>query len=423
LSPSEQRWVLLHELMHLKRDDLWLNALSCVLMALHWFNPVLWVAFSRSRLDRELACDQAVLASATNTIKRDYGHTLLKVQMICGQRGLGLGFMGLFARGNSLRTRIQFIAQPARPRLLMRILYLTLITVMTFVGTTSAKPTEAVKATPSAAMVKVKTDEVAYNFTNSPLPDVLRRIAADAGIMSLVMPEKVVSAPRSITFAMQGKPLFVLESLCRANGLDLTFDRAGCTLRTADDVELVVKSYSLPVTGLQDSDGKVATDLRAILDQHAVAVAPPADMKPQVQWDAAQKRFIVIATQLQHGWVQGYLTGLAGKPAVPGDLPSDVNLKPNAPLDTIVDKGLPVITSVKDLPKEETKVHFVLPLRHISPEQAMKAFCTVIKLHDYGSIVTVDESSSVIITENTATIRSILDIASKIDLPRAMIPR
>ena len=49
----ELQFVLRHELTHIKRGDLPLNALLCVLLSLHWFNPLLWFAFFKARLDRE----------------------------------------------------------------------------------------------------------------------------------------------------------------------------------------------------------------------------------------------------------------------------------------------------------------------------------------------------------------------------------
>jgi type II secretion system protein D len=82
-------------------------------------------------------------------------------------------------------------------------------------------------------------------------------------------------------------------------------------------------------------------------------------------------------------------------------------------------EGLAVYSSIKDLPEKETIVHFVLPLQHISPEEAVKAFTTVIKLHAYGAITPVNNTSNIIITENTATIRSIFDLALVVDVPPA----
>lgn len=82
-------------------------------------------------------------------------------------------------------------------------------------------------------------------------------------------------------------------------------------------------------------------------------------------------------------------------------------------------ENIPVFSSIKDLPEGEKIVHFVLPLEHISPDEAVKAFTAVIKLHSYGAITPVTNTSNIIITENTATIRSIFDLAQVIDVPPA----
>lgn len=84
-------------------------------------------------------------------------------------------------------------------------------------------------------------------------------------------------------------------------------------------------------------------------------------------------------------------------------------------------EGLPVITSARDLPEGEQIVNYVMPLLHISPEEATKAFQQVVQLHAYGSITPVTNASSIIITENTSTIRSLVHLAEVIDVSPAEI--
>ncbi|MDP4272389.1 MAG: M56 family metallopeptidase, partial [Bacteroidota bacterium] len=55
------RYIILHELAHLKRKDIVINWISLILQIIHWFNPFVWFAFRRMRIDRELACDELVL--------------------------------------------------------------------------------------------------------------------------------------------------------------------------------------------------------------------------------------------------------------------------------------------------------------------------------------------------------------------------
>ncbi len=60
-SQGELRYIFLHELAHLKRHDIYLGWLASLLQVLHWFNPLVWLAFHKMRADRELACDALVL--------------------------------------------------------------------------------------------------------------------------------------------------------------------------------------------------------------------------------------------------------------------------------------------------------------------------------------------------------------------------
>lgn len=138
-TPRETSLVLKHELMHLKRGDLPINALLCLLMALHWFNPLLWLAFFKARLDREAACDAQVLQNDTNDRRREYGHALLKVETAFCPRGLSLGFVGIFQRGSALRSRIQAIANHRQPHHIMKSIITLCMVILTFFGITKAQ--------------------------------------------------------------------------------------------------------------------------------------------------------------------------------------------------------------------------------------------------------------------------------------------
>jgi|UniRef100_UPI00378414E5 beta-lactamase regulating signal transducer with metallopeptidase domain len=140
LSAQEARLVLRHELTHLKRGDLRLNALLCLLLSLHWFNPLLWLAFFKVRLDREAACDAQVLDREPQAERVAYGHTLLKVQSTFSHHGLSLGFVGIFQRGSALRSRIQSIAKSPTQTVTMKTTLSLSIALLTFLGITKAAP-------------------------------------------------------------------------------------------------------------------------------------------------------------------------------------------------------------------------------------------------------------------------------------------
>jgi beta-lactamase regulating signal transducer with metallopeptidase domain len=76
---EELRFIFLHEFAHLKRGDLFLQWLIALLQILHWFNPILWYAFRRMRIDREPATDALVLSRTGEAQKESYGQVLVKL--------------------------------------------------------------------------------------------------------------------------------------------------------------------------------------------------------------------------------------------------------------------------------------------------------------------------------------------------------
>lgn len=76
-SQQELRFVFLHEMAHLRRHDLVSNGIVTFLQVLHWFNPFVWLGFSRWRADREIACDAMALEVAGADQQQAYGQTIL----------------------------------------------------------------------------------------------------------------------------------------------------------------------------------------------------------------------------------------------------------------------------------------------------------------------------------------------------------
>jgi bla regulator protein BlaR1 len=74
--------VLVHELAHYKRKDLWFNSLWALAVWLHWFNPLVWLARKKMASDRELACDAVVLEALGERESSSYGMTLLMLSRL-----------------------------------------------------------------------------------------------------------------------------------------------------------------------------------------------------------------------------------------------------------------------------------------------------------------------------------------------------
>lgn len=75
---GERALVLAHELGHHRRGDLYANWAALAVLALHWFDPLAWLAFRAFRADQELANDAGVLADRSATERHLYARALVK---------------------------------------------------------------------------------------------------------------------------------------------------------------------------------------------------------------------------------------------------------------------------------------------------------------------------------------------------------
>lgn len=77
LDPDDRTYVLLHEKAHLRRWDHRTKVLAWLALSVHWFNPVLWVAYRLFCRDVEAACDQAVIRTFGREDTARYAEALL----------------------------------------------------------------------------------------------------------------------------------------------------------------------------------------------------------------------------------------------------------------------------------------------------------------------------------------------------------
>lgn len=88
LSAAEMHCVLLHEVGHLRRRDIFWRWVFLLARAVHWFNPLVWVAERAFRLNQEMACDEWVLRQGRAASVQDYGEVLLMASGFSVRSGL-----------------------------------------------------------------------------------------------------------------------------------------------------------------------------------------------------------------------------------------------------------------------------------------------------------------------------------------------
>lgn len=107
LSTDQLRTVVLHELIHLRRLDLWVNCAQTLLQIAFWWHPLLWIANAQIRRIREEAVDDAVVSDMKNN--RDaYPQTLVEVAKLTFNRPwTALGLIGILESKSALKRRIR----------------------------------------------------------------------------------------------------------------------------------------------------------------------------------------------------------------------------------------------------------------------------------------------------------------------------
>jgi beta-lactamase regulating signal transducer with metallopeptidase domain len=110
LSREEAEHVLLHELAHLKRGDLWINGLCLLLQIVYWFNPLLIWARKQMKYVREICCD-LTLASILREKTKKYRQTLLNTarELLTESVEPGMGLLGVFEEPFRLVARLRWL--------------------------------------------------------------------------------------------------------------------------------------------------------------------------------------------------------------------------------------------------------------------------------------------------------------------------
>ncbi len=132
------RYIILHELTHYKRRDMFYKWLVQITVCLHWFNPFVHLMSREITKACEFSCDEAVLAKIGNGNAQDYGKTLLEAMAAVGKYKENLGAVTLSENKQLLKERLgaimKFKKKSTAIRFLTGVFTLCVILGAAFVG-------------------------------------------------------------------------------------------------------------------------------------------------------------------------------------------------------------------------------------------------------------------------------------------------
>ncbi len=118
LPPAERTYILAHEKHHIRRGDPVIKLIAYLALTLHWFNPLVWLAYRLFCKDMEMSCDEAVIRKLGSEIRSDYAASLLK--LATGRRGVAITPLA-FGEGDT-GGRIRNLAKWKKPLIWVSIL-------------------------------------------------------------------------------------------------------------------------------------------------------------------------------------------------------------------------------------------------------------------------------------------------------------
>ena len=146
LSQTEALYVIRHEEIHIRRLDHLVKFLASLIVSIHWFNPLVWLAFYLMGVDMELSCDESVINEMGYAARKDYSSSLLSLST--GKRRL-VGSPLAFSENNT-KGRIKNILNYEKPKFWIVIVSIIFVAVLT-VGLLSNRPQKQ-KENPNASL-------------------------------------------------------------------------------------------------------------------------------------------------------------------------------------------------------------------------------------------------------------------------------
>ena len=154
MSDAEQSYIIQHEKQHIRRCDHVIKLLAFAAVCIHWFNPLVWLAFALSSKDMEMSCDEAVMKQMDRDIRAAYSSSLL--QFSTGKRGI-TGTPLAFGEGDT-KERIENIMKYKKPTIV--IVVLAIIVCVGLTACLFSNPKSATEKNDLSSIGALKEEEI-----------------------------------------------------------------------------------------------------------------------------------------------------------------------------------------------------------------------------------------------------------------------
>ena len=127
LTGEEREYILLHEKTHIQRLDYIVKLVAFLVLALHWFNPIMWLCFSLMTRDMEMSCDERVIQKTSGLKVTSYSRSLLA---LASQKKMPAPGPLAFGESN-VKARIKNLLDYKKPAFWLIIASIAIVAVLT----------------------------------------------------------------------------------------------------------------------------------------------------------------------------------------------------------------------------------------------------------------------------------------------------
>lgn len=311
LSTQEREYILLHERTHIQRFDHIIKIVSFVALCIHWFNPLVWVAFFASSKDMEMSCDEAVIRTLGSSVKKEYSASLLA--LATGRHIVG-GTPLAFGEGDT-KSRVQNVLNYKKPAF-WGILIAILAVAAVCIGLVTNPKEEILPATAVDILWESRTP---YVGDNTAVGQILNHLTFPKGLEMDGFALSTGEVPYGITVQMEGDSQVLAAS---AQGEDnILFQKNAILLfsliENVDEITFTLGSSPQQLTytrpwaenlighGSLYHQSETPAALDTLLQQIAIkGKATPSRFEPLAFYIKPDESNEVMAYSAVHRWLQ-----------------------------------------------------------------------------------------------------------------------
>jgi len=195
LSPAVRRHILAHERTHLEKGDHWFKMVGFIALALHWFNPLVWIAYILLCKDIEMACDERVVQFMELQERKEYSAALLS----CSTNRVHFAACPVAFGEVSVKYRIKSVLNYKKPSFWISLLGVLAIMFVAVCLVTSPTEKEELPAVPETTVPATEAAAQIQSTFAADLPEEEILNAITAGIQELCSRESCRAASQNRT--------------------------------------------------------------------------------------------------------------------------------------------------------------------------------------------------------------------------------